>query len=590
MKEIIYSSKKHKLQVEKFYEKFKLGEKEQLLVDLLQNEKVILHLNKFKPETTLLTNQGIINIIFEKFPEWSLKIIEKNNKIKDYSSEEKEKAIKILKYGDPLKFCLKALMKHHIGEQHILLLLLISGVSTGLRDRKMLIHVMGVGASGKGKTDSMENVGKMLSEFEPIISASPKNIFYKAENETLIDNGVLFFPENDIKDLEFQALERVLTDDKDITPKHETVINQSARSLEIKQINVMWRNSVGTSDDEDNQLNNRYYIFNVDESIEQDQSVFYHIKKNWNVTQHKDDSKLRIGKIITDLIKSEPVKVIIPYVMAIELTNMDDRRTLKKFLRLVTCVTYFYRFQRAKCDKYILSEMKDFEIANLIWEKINKYESSKLPEYETNIIEVVANCKEISITNLAKIMNKDISNLSKKIKDMEDKGLIYSERHTITTNSGVDRITKPIKFLYTNVKLTKKFRFGSDYFRFGSGFGSSCENVKMVVEDLKALNIKELEIFEKRFGIFDESETGSVLVEYLKKSFSIDSFSHFSKYYHNYNNIIYKNNIYIYNNTNTSDFSDFLSITKTTTKTPPKPNHNRTSANIDKDIEVINVK
>lgn len=541
MTNVIYPVPQLKPAIIKFKEDFLPDAEDfgQLIIDLLSNKEVISYLRKIFKKDSLVTKQSIVNLVEERFPEWTIYIMKKYGKIKDYNDKEREKAIDIIMTKDPLHYCLEVLKKQHIGEEHILLLGMISAISTGMQDRKMLIHIMGVGASGKGKTDSLECVGKIFSNYEPVISASPKNIFYKAANETLVDNGILFFPENDTKDIEFQALERVLTDDKDMVPKHETVINQKAVSLDIKQINVMWRNSVGTTDDEDNQLNNRYYIFNVDESLQQDKLVYDHILDNWNINQTNIDEELHICKAITDYIKSDKAKVIIPFIRGIELSYKADRRTIKKFLRLVSVITYFYRFERVKANDLILSDLKDFQIANIIWNQINKYESSKLPEYETGIIEEVSKHDGISVTDLSKILDKDISNLNKKITIMEERGLIYSEKIAETTTDQYGkRITKPRKMVKSTKTPSKIFGFGT------------CENlIDLAIEDLRRLNIEELEIPEKRFGSFGTS-LGMREVPKLKKlfkmMFSMKSLSHFENNNHNINNNIY-NNIYIYN-------------------------------------------
>lgn len=578
MTKIFYPRKELKKPIDEFIKKYlpnhDIG---QITIELLSNKRILQYLiTHSKGKDIVFTNQGLISYIEEKFPEWTFEIMKKYKEIVKYSEEQKKTALNIIMNQDPLLYCLEVLKKQHIGEEYILLLGIISGISTGLRDRKMLIHVMGVGASGKGKTDSLERVGSIFSNYEPVISASPKNIFYKAANETLVDNGILFFPENDTKDIEFQALERVLTDDKDIIPKHETVINQRAVSLEIKQINVMWRNSVGTTDDEDNQVNNRYYIFNVDETIEQDNNVYDHILENWNINQKNIDEELHICNAITDYIKNEPVKIIIPYIRCIDLSYKGDRRTIKKFLRLVSVITYFYRFQRIKSEDIILSERKDFQIANIIWEKINRYESSKLPEYETNIIDEVARHDGISVTELAKIIDKDISNLNKKIKVMEERGLIYTEKEAETTTDQYGkRITKPKKMLYTTKTPQKIF-----------GFGSWEKKIDLAVQDLERLNIKELEIPEKRFGSFGsvlEVREKNKVKKLLKKLFEKKDVSHFENNNQNTINNIY-NNKYIYNIYSKEAKIWFFPLLPNQT---PLPHHNQTKT-ISEEIEVIN--
>lgn len=494
---------------------------------------------------------------------------------KDPNGKIDKLAMKMLKEGNALKYCLDVMAKRHIGEKHILLLLLASGISTGLNKRQLLLHCMGVGGSGKGKTDAMEIVGKIFTNCDTIISASPKNIFYQADQDTLVDKGILFFPENDAKDNdEFNALERVLTDDKDIVPKHETVINQQAKSLAITQLNVMWRNSVGTSNDEDNQINNRYFIFNVDESTQQDKKVFEHILKNWNGNQITDNEDLEICKTMTDLIKHEPKKVIIPYLQGISLSNLTDRRTIKKILKLITSITYFNRFQRIQSKDYIFSNLEDFNVANLIWESINKYESSKLPEYETTILDIVSGFPEgISITQLSKLLKKDIGNVSRKIKQMDENGNVYVETHHISESAKEfgKRVNKPLKLVTCSLLYRNCLVIVLD------------DNiVKQAVDDLSSLNIEELIIPKSRYCSkrkkVRQSEREKLEKIFKNQIFDNRDVSYFLDVEQKPVVDIYNNNIYIYKSTTKAT----LSKSEASTITEQKRDNNGTITTITK--------
>ena len=213
---------------------------------------------------------------------------------------------------------------------------------------------------------------------------------------------------------------------------------------------------------------------------------------------------------------NEPKKVIIPYIRGIKLDYIEDRRTINKFIKLLVSVTYFNRHQRVYIDNYILSEMKDFEIANKIWESIHKYESSKLPEYETNIINEISKYKEgINITHLSKILNKDTGNLQRKINKMEENGLIYTEKRTINEYIGEGkRQTKPSRFCYSTKTPPKCFRFCTRF--------CTMENlINLAVQDLYSLNIKELKIPKNRFCTFSKVRERETMKKLLKELFAV---------------------------------------------------------------------
>jgi hypothetical protein len=433
-----------------------------------------------------------------KLSELLSKQLEKS--FKAYNEEEYIKALEIVE-NNPLKYCLEILTKRHIGEEHILLLLLASGISVGFDNRKFLLHIMGVGSSGKGKTDSMETVGKIFTNMYTITSASPKSIFYQSKDNKLPNKGILFYPENDNKE-DFEALERVLTDDKEDIPSHNTVINGESVELAITQKNVFWRNSVKTSNDEDNQTNNRYYIYNVDESEQQDEKIYDLILNTWNYTETTSKEDLNIAKAITDILIQEKKIIYIPFVENIHLSRKDDRRIIKKFLKLLNAVVFFNRFQRINVGDFVIAYIDDFIIANYIWDKISRYESSKLSESESSIVETIASKNGICPTELSKFMKKDVSNLSKKLKDMEEKGIVYSENESITIiDETGNRKTVSKKKYYSSVGGT-----------FGISFGSGLVNYFLTPESLetyfKAQNIEVLGNCKLGFGSFGtESET-----------------------------------------------------------------------------------
>jgi|SRR3989338_11281757 len=180
-------------------------------------------------------------------------------------------AKEILEKGDPLEFLINTVGKLHVGDKAVVAWHICSGLSSGLRDRKNTIHIQTVGNSGKGKSASQDHTGLIFENIETITSSSAKSQFYKAEAGILPNGGIIRFDESEGSE-EALILERALTDKSLLVPTHDTVsINRQFKQLKIKQINAVWKNSVSPPEDE--QVNNRYIILNVDESPEQDIAV-----------------------------------------------------------------------------------------------------------------------------------------------------------------------------------------------------------------------------------------------------------------------------------------------------------------------------
>jgi len=378
------------------------------------------------------------NIQYGEDPE---QLDSETKKDEELSKEEIIEAENVIKKGDSFEYVFNTIKKRHVGEEMALVLLMFSGASSGMMDRKRTLHVMAVGGSGKGKTDAMTNVLKVFTEHERVVSSSPMAMFYKAQKGKMINGGIIFFPENDTKGEFLNALERIMTDREDSTPSHETVIRNGWEKLEIKEINALWRNSVYASEDEDNQLNNRYFMFNVDESIDQDNYVFNHIINSYGDDKIEGERDLRISRYVTSRIKEKPCKVKIPfrYYIDADPSMKRDRRTIVKFLMLIEASAYFNRFNRVmnENETMILADMQDFAIAQRIWKSISRQEMTKRTATEDAIIQAINShntstgeyARHRDIVNITKINRK---NVSETLAKLEQKG----EVNKITTKEG----------------------------------------------------------------------------------------------------------------------------------------------------------
>ncbi len=351
---------------------------------------------------------------------------------KPYTEFHKDKAEKIAKNSNPLLFLVETVAKIHSREKDSILLLLLSGLSSGLYKRQFTIHTMAVGSSGKGKTAVMDSTSKSFNKVQRITSSSAKSQFYKSEKGAMIDKGILIFDEAE-NSKDAQALERVYTDMSGDSPSHETVDKEGKfKRIEIKEINSVWRNSVNTPEDDEGQLCNRYIMFNVDESKTQDHIVYEHQidKLAFGGDEIKELEDFKVAQALTDLIKESPIKVFIPFAHLIQPSRKSNRRSFPKFLSFIRCVTYAFRFQREKVKDYYVSTFDDYEVAKLVWDKVNRMEHLHVRESNQKILAVLTSQEWMSVDSI--VENPDIqmsrATVARALHEMKGKGYVDSRK------------------------------------------------------------------------------------------------------------------------------------------------------------------
>jgi methyl-accepting chemotaxis protein len=85
-----------------------------------------------------------------------------------------DKVMDILVKGDPLEYLLKTIICIHVGDLINIAWHILSGLSSGLNDRRQLIHLAITGNSGKGKSSIQDHVGLIFEDMETVTSSSAK--------------------------------------------------------------------------------------------------------------------------------------------------------------------------------------------------------------------------------------------------------------------------------------------------------------------------------------------------------------------------------------------------------------------------------
>jgi len=306
----------------------------------------------------------------------------------------KDLALKILNEGDPLEFILDTWNLRHVGDRNIGENCLCAVASTYIVNTRGL-HVKPSGESGKGKSDAIETVLQLLPEHKYISgSMSSKSLFYHPD---LKPGTIIYYDDANFTDDTIATLKQS-TSNFQKSCKHRTVVNQEYVEYEIPERCSFWFTTVDGIPDE--QLANRFLNADVDGSEEQDKKVYEHIKDSELAPIQQIDDDILICRCIFDILGKELYKIKIPYIKAIEWTNIENRRNFPKFLDILRAVTFFNVKQRQNINGYYLSDIEDFNRALKIYKGTSKNNATNLTDLELKVLKYIAENGPVTLKNL----------------------------------------------------------------------------------------------------------------------------------------------------------------------------------------------
>ncbi len=306
----------------------------------------------------------------------------------------REQAYRILKEGDTLGFMLDTWNLRHVGDRNIGENCLCAVASTYITNTRGL-HVKPSGESGKGKSDAIETVLNLLPEHKYISgSMSSKSLYYHPE---LIPGTIIYSDDANFTEDTIATLKQS-TSNFQKACKHRTVVNQEYAEQVIPERCSFWFSTVDAIPDE--QLANRFLNADVDGSREQDLKVYNHIKDSELDLNLPVDDDVLICRCIFDILDQELYNIKIPYINAIEWTNIENRRNFPKFLDILRSVTFFNIMQRQNINGYYLSDVEDFERALAIYKGTSKNNATNLSDLEIKVLKYIEKHGQVTIKQL----------------------------------------------------------------------------------------------------------------------------------------------------------------------------------------------
>src|SRR5664280_2090394 len=352
------------------------------------------------------------------------------DRVKKYPEQIQEYAYKLLKEGDPFKFILETWNLRHVGDKNLGENCLCSAASTFILNSDMGLHIKPSGESGKGKSDAMQEILKLLPAHKYITgSLSGKALFYDPN----LKSGTIIYSDDAFLTNDLIATIKQSTSKFQERTIHRTVKNQTFATYPIPERCCYWFSSVDGISDE--QLANRFLNADVDGSREQDLRVEQHIKDKESIVFSPVDDDVLICQCIFDILDIKRYDIRIPFTKAIVWRNAENRRNLQKFLDIIRAVTFFNVFQREEISDSYMAEYEDFERALDIYVGTSKNNATNLTALEIKVFKFIADGNEYKDGKITKLNQVTIKELINHLK--VSRGRVHHILHGKDGNGGI---------------------------------------------------------------------------------------------------------------------------------------------------------
>lgn len=330
-----------------------------------------------------------------KFAKEQIDLIDKLLEFKDPVIE--EKALEIMRTGNPLDYIIGVYNKLHVGDTYLGKIMLLSIASQSVTSSDGIQPKL-TGASGKGKTHAAKTMFHLIPDlgYKMMGSLSAKTLFYHPD---LMPGTIIFADDVKMSEDLDSTLKQAMSNFQEPTT-HRTVVKQEYGELTIPPRTVFWMTSVNT--DFSDELINRLYDLNVDESSETDEAVTgQRLERAGKGNEaYPITDEVKICRAIIHIVKCKAFRVMIPYAKEIEWKGSKDRRNLNRFIDIVQGFAVLKFMQRPEIfDDEILASVKDFDDAKALYDATSLTQVTKLTKAERRLAQWLVSKSEAKTIN-----------------------------------------------------------------------------------------------------------------------------------------------------------------------------------------------
>jgi len=328
-------------------------------------------------------------------------------------AEREAAAKKALEDGTWKEIVKKAEDQMIIGEDFTKKALFYSGISSGLKDERL--HIFLMGDSQLGKSFIQEKMGTLFPGiFTFASSMSAKSPYAEAEankDPGFYNHKILGLDELADQSEATRDFVKAATGNKQNKMVNKTLDERRKFNLQsLEGMPILWTNSMEVFKDQGSQLANRFFKMNIDETVEQSERVeeFQKSDAKFGKLKKPQVDKDMAVEIVAAILSEKDFNVLNPFSDLIEQANTRARNALPMFYTLVSSIAYANRFRRPSftvsgVEKYLIASLADNIEALEIW-KHGKW--TGLPDSYTEILETMEMGKEYTVDQLTEDHNR----------------------------------------------------------------------------------------------------------------------------------------------------------------------------------------
>jgi len=273
--------------------------------------------------------------------------------------EYRERALAILRDGDPLAFILDTFNKTHVGDRTVAESLAMSVASRSVENTNGL-HVAISGNSGKGKTHACTTMQNLIPEDSRLKgTVSDRALYY---DDDLKPGTVFLFDDVSLSDDLQEVLKSATTNFREPIEHRTLTTERKLRVCTIPERCVWWLAKV--DDPGDDQVMNRMLTVWIDDSAEQDRRVLEHMKEREAAGRDPAADDTLVCQAIWEAVGEEVLPVRIPFARRIGFSTTQNRRNPGMLFDLIRCHARLFYLQRDRDDDgAVVAREEDFRAA-----------------------------------------------------------------------------------------------------------------------------------------------------------------------------------------------------------------------------------
>ena len=353
-------------------------------------------------------------------------------------------AARIIAKGQSFEYIYKVWQKRHLGDARAGKVLIIS---TGAQSSSNTagIHVILNGPRGCGKSDILQKAAALLPQKHLLFGdMSPQAIYYFAQK--MPDGAVVAFDDVTFNDT-YAAVQKRCTTRFQEGAEHHVVLERGPWTFRTKPRISFWCTSVDRQFDE--QLQDRYFAVNVEDSPEHKAAVIEFMKKrDAGIDREEEERETRICRTIIRDLKDHLFEVKIPFADRITLLTGVGERGYNIISDMVKAFCAFRYAVRETDDRgRLVATERDFNDAKALFDDAEGHSEEKYTEPEKKVLKGLINCAYVATlenlsdaTKLSSGRLKDI--LNGRGRDEQKRYGLLAKCHSLT----VERVSETVYY------------------------------------------------------------------------------------------------------------------------------------------------